>query len=147
MSDDGNWQAEWTLSSDYLFVDFTVRAVTDGWLGIGFSMDQPMVSTKNLYVYIFMHVYIYIYIYIYDFVCKVSRSAQTGYRRHLVVKHTPLLSAYSLLKVFTLHTFNPSVLSADVVLLARLSHGAERESGLLPYTDPCLTPQEFLGVL
>ena len=34
-----------------------------------------------------------------------------------------------------------------IVSLARLSHGAERESGLLPYTDPCLTPQEFLEAL
>ena len=27
------------------------------------------------------------------------------------------------------------------------SHRADSGSGLLPYTDPCLTPQEFLGVL
>ena len=35
----------------------------------------------------------------------------------------------------------------SLVSLARLSHVAERESGLLPYTNPCLTPQEFLGAL
>ena len=35
----------------------------------------------------------------------------------------------------------------NVVSLARLSQGAERESCLLPFTDSCLTPQEFLGAL
>ena len=34
-----------------------------------------------------------------------------------------------------------------IVSLARLSQGAERESGILPYTDLCLTPQEFLRAL
>ena len=34
-----------------------------------------------------------------------------------------------------------------IVSLARLSHGTKRECGLLPYTDPCLTPLEFLGAL
>ena len=32
-----------------------------------------------------------------------------------------------------------------LVSLARLSYGTERESGLLPYVDRCLTPQEFIG--
>ena len=34
-----------------------------------------------------------------------------------------------------------------LVSLARLSHGVERESGLLPYIDLCLTPQGFVGSL
>ena len=56
-----------------------------------------------------------------------------------MVCNTPLLrkavafNIFSLLELLTL------------VSLARLSHGTERESGLLPYIDRCLTPQKFIG--
>ena len=39
-----SWEAEWEVTADAENATFTVRATTDGYVAIGFSMDQMMVS-------------------------------------------------------------------------------------------------------
>ena len=43
-----NWNAMWTVSADSRYVSFTVMAETDGWVAIGFSLNQAMVSCRVL---------------------------------------------------------------------------------------------------
>ena len=40
--------AEWTVRGD--MISFEVTAVTTGWVGIGFSLDQKMVSVYRIEV-------------------------------------------------------------------------------------------------
>ena len=41
-----NWQASWVVSNDGAYATFTVMAATDGWVGIGFSLNRLMVSLQ-----------------------------------------------------------------------------------------------------
>ena len=40
---DPNWSVQWTVRED--MIDFNVSALTTGWVGIGFSENDLMVST------------------------------------------------------------------------------------------------------
>ena len=41
-----NWNVDWTVSDDSQYVSFVVSAETNGWVAIGFSLDQAMVSLE-----------------------------------------------------------------------------------------------------